>query len=147
MQLLSLFSRKPEPIPVTLPPVRREIYGLNIDAAIISHENWVTRLEAICADRFKEDMNPDHLCHDHKCAIGKWIYGENSKPLIQTATVKDLKKVHKRFHSDAAAVIRLCQEGNLRQATQIMESHIHPLSRRVRYQLEALRDIELDLQD
>lgn len=121
----------------------RARHSLDIDVAIAAHENWLTRLEAYCANASKdrEQLDPDHLACDDKCDLGKWIYSDGEKYLGEFAAFSDLKATHKMFHYKASSIITLCQADQKEKAEQEMAGDLYKLSKKIHQRLEDLKQI------
>jgi methyl-accepting chemotaxis protein len=87
-------------------------------AAINAHLDWKMKLS-----RFMENpdnsLDPDKVCLDNQCALGKWIYGDGANHR-QCRSYSPLKSAHADFHKTAGEIIRLARGGKIDQASKVM---------------------------
>ncbi len=57
-----------------------------------------------------DSLNPETVCKDDQCALGKWIYGEGST-YSNEAEFGMLKTAHANFHKEAANIVRRAKNG------------------------------------
>jgi hypothetical protein len=57
-----------------------------------------------------DSLNPDEVCKDDQCILGKWIHGEGSS-LSANSEYRLLKEAHAGFHREAAEIIRRAKRG------------------------------------
>lgn len=112
---------------------------LNIDVAMMAHDNWKLRLEACVDGTSKEDLRPDVVCCDERCDLGKWIHGDGEAHLGQYMTFQDLKATHKMFHYTASNVLTLSQAGRRDEAHDLLHGEFSKLSTTVKRRLEDLK--------
>jgi methyl-accepting chemotaxis protein len=82
---------------------------MNFDDAIKAHAEWKMRLASYLRNPDRS-LDPNSVCKDNQCALGKWIYGEGSvhRHLPEYAA---LKRGHAEFHRAAADIIRRADRG------------------------------------
>lgn len=77
---------------------------MKFDDAIAAHSQWKVKLRMYISGT-GEKHDPNVVCKDNLCALGKWIYGEGAKyktdPLFEPLRIS-----HAEFHKVAAEVIR-----------------------------------------
>ncbi|MCQ4347966.1 CZB domain-containing protein [Pseudomonas stutzeri] len=112
---------------------------LNIDVAVMAHENWKLRLETYLAGKSQEDLRPEVVCCDERCDLGKWIHGDGEEHLGQYMTFQDLKATHKMFHYTASNVLILSQAGKQEEAQALLHGELSKLSNTVRRRLTDLK--------
>lgn len=112
---------------------------LNIDVAVMAHENWKLRLETYLEGKSEEHLQPELVCCDDRCDLGKWIHGEGEAHLGQYMTFQDLKATHKMFHYTASSVLTLSQAGKQDEAHELLHGEFAKLSTTVKRRLGDLK--------
>lgn len=112
---------------------------LNIDVAVMAHENWKLRLETYLAGKSEEDLRPDVVCCDDHCDLGKWLYSDGEAHLGKYMTFQDLKATHKMFHYTASSVVALSKAGKQDEANQLLHGEFTKLSTTVKRRLGDLK--------
>ena len=112
---------------------------LNIDVAVMAHDNWKLRLETYLAGKSEEDLRPDVVCCDDHCDLGKWIYSDGEQHLGQYMTFQDLKATHKMFHYTASSVVTLSKAGKPDEANELLHGEFTKLSTTVKRRLGDLK--------
>lgn len=90
-----------------------------IDAAIISHDEWKARL-LTAVESGSSDLNPDEVRADDRCPFGKWMaaVSPGMKASLHFERVRDR---HARFHQAAADVLSLVLGGEGARALTSLE--------------------------
>lgn len=112
---------------------------LDIDIAIMAHENWNLRLQSYLQGNSTEDLRPEVVCCDDRCDLGKWIHGEGGNLLGKYGTFADLKATHKMFHYTASNIVTLHQNGNTPEAQRMLNDNFSKLSNKIRTRLSDLK--------
>ena len=100
----------------SVPAEPLEAAGLNFGTAIEAHQKWKLRLQAVIESKSQEKLDPDVLCLDDQCDLGKWIYGEGGRQFGGERKFADLRDKHAYFHVCAGRVLSLVQSGHKDQA-------------------------------
>ncbi|MEW6290016.1 MAG: methyl-accepting chemotaxis protein [Thermodesulfobacteriota bacterium] len=79
----------------------------DIAAAEIAHLNWMKKVSSFLTEKSKQELEVE--VDDHKCAFGKWLYGEQRKEIEQRIPsiaqhLKAIEKVHYDLHTSAADI-------------------------------------------
>ncbi len=90
--------------------------GLNVVDAITAHQKWKVRLMRYVTSTSSEKLEYSVVCRDDQCELGKWINDRGGKDYGHFPIFSQLKIRHAQFHMEAGAIIRLVDEGNLKQA-------------------------------
>jgi len=92
---------------------------LQIDAAIVAHDEWKAHLLA-AIEAGSSELDPDRAGAPDHCGFGKWLssVGPDMKASLHYERVCDL---HARFHQAAAAVLRMAIGGRGAQALTSLE--------------------------
>ncbi|MFD2450918.1 methyl-accepting chemotaxis protein [Ideonella paludis] len=93
------------------------VEGVDVDAMIDAHRQWKVKLRH--AIEHREHVDTATLSRDDCCALGKWIYGDG-QGLRERSTFTALLERHKRFHSVAAGVGQLINQGQYLDAEEAM---------------------------
>ena len=112
---------------------------LDIDVAIMAHENWKLRLQSYLQGNSTEDLKPEVVCCDDRCDLGKWIYGDGGNLLGKYGTFADLKATHKMFHYTASNIVSLHQTGNREEAERVLNDNFVKLSNKIKSRLSDLK--------
>lgn len=112
---------------------------LDLDVAIMAHENWKTRLSAYIAGTSKEDFSPERICLDNQCDLGKWLYSDATKHLRQSMAYQYLLAQHKMFHYTASSVVALYQSADATKADELLRTKFTHYSSNVKRTLEDMK--------
>lgn len=93
---------------------------IDIDAAIASHEGWRLQLQDMVNGRSQEVMQPERICHDDRCDLGRWLHGTGRVRLGHYPAFDMLVARHKYFHLQAAEVVSRFQAGEQQRAVQLL---------------------------
>ena len=115
--------------------------SLNIDVAISAHENWKLRLQAYLDGKSSEAFEPDVICFDNRCDLGKWIHGPGRERLGKYPGFTALVDNHKMFHYAASNVVSLDQAGKKDDARKMLDGQFSHFSGQVVGILKALQEI------
>ena len=116
--------------------VREEI---DIDSAISAHENWKIRLQDVLNGTSTEKLDPEHVCKDDQCELGKWLHGSGKKRLGKYPAFAVLVARHQFFHVQASNVLALAQAGDRAKAEQVMNTTYRHGSNQVMILLRQLK--------
>ncbi|MDW8443762.1 MAG: methyl-accepting chemotaxis protein [Acetobacteraceae bacterium] len=78
------------------------------------HVMWKRRLVAMAAGRLK--LKADELADHRSCRLGKWYYGEGSRPFRCERAFAELEEPHRKVHEHGKEAARLFAEGKTDQA-------------------------------
>jgi methyl-accepting chemotaxis protein len=90
----------------------------DFDAATTAHIDWKHRLLEIVRGA-GEQLDPETVSADNKCALGQWLYGPGKRHSGQ-ADFESLRKAHAGFHLCAGHVISLTKAGKFDDATEVL---------------------------
>jgi len=110
--------------------------GLDIQTAMIAHENWKLRLQAYLEGRSNEQFSPEVICFDNHCDLGQWIHGKGQAHLGNFSGFTSLLEHHKMFHYAASNVVALSQAGKEAEAHKMLEGSFATFSKAVGEDLE-----------
>lgn len=121
---------------------------LNFMGAIEAHVRWKVRLEAYINGTSEEQLDPEVVCRDDQCLLGKWIYGGGGAKYGNHPLFPDLKQTHMHFHRSAGEIVRTVDAGDPEKARTLLTSgdyarHSHRIkSELARLSLELENDFE-----
>lgn len=107
------------------------IADLDIDAAIVAHENWIKRFQAVIQGTSREHLTPRQVARSEDSAIGKWLQSEGKKQLGHSPTFHILVDRHRNFHREAALVLAHSQAGQSQAAEKRWETSFRHASNQV----------------
>jgi methyl-accepting chemotaxis protein len=82
---------------------------MNFDEAIQAHASWKMKLSSYLRNP-DGSLNPDEICKDNQCTLGKWLHGEG-KAYAANTEYGMLKTAHANFHKEAADIVRRATGG------------------------------------
>jgi hypothetical protein len=112
---------------------------LDIDNAVVAHENWSLRLQAYVRGKSSEAFDPAVACSDKHCDLGKWIQGHGREQFEHVPAFEELVSYHKSFHYHASNIVTLHQMGETAKAEKVLDGKFKDLSWRVVNALNELR--------
>lgn len=107
--------------------VRREI---NFYEAMEAHLAWKRRLTDYLQGASTEDLQPQHICQDNRCVLGKWIHGAGKARFGEIDIFKQLTEVHAKFHYHTSKVVEMHLAGNTILAEEMLHEAFATQSRK-----------------
>lgn len=118
---------------------------LDVFAAIQAHVQWKQRLLRYIEGNSDEELDPEVVGSDCRCALGQWIYGYGEFRYGNVEKFQALKEVHADFHCQAAEVLKAVQGGDAEGALFLLERGDYPrISNRIKSILAGL-SLEFDI--
>jgi len=111
--------------------------------AVEAHIKWKIRLQKHLDGTSQEKLNPDIICLDNQCTLGKWIYGEGQQYKTMQG-FEQLRSIHANFHKCASEVIRKTDDGNKPQAEELFKNDYAFLSKDITRMLVKMNSIIKD---
>lgn len=112
---------------------------IDIDTAIAAHENWKQRLLNYVNGQSDEALQPDIVCMDDRCDLGKWLHGHGGKRLGKYPAFSVLIARHKYFHVQASNVVALAQGQKREEAMKLIDGSYAYASKQVIILLKELK--------
>ncbi|TXT35759.1 MAG: hypothetical protein FD135_4720 [Comamonadaceae bacterium] len=112
---------------------------IDIDTAISAHENWKLRLQNYLNGNSTETLQPEIICLDDRCDLGKWLHGPGGQRLGKYPAFSVLVARHKYFHVQASNVVGLAQTNQKEKAIQAMDGSYKYASNQVVLLLKELK--------
>lgn len=103
-----------------------ELNGLDVMAAIQAHLRWKKRLGDYIAGNSGEQLDADVVGADHKCALGKWIYGVGAEYHGEREIFQRLRTIHAAFHRSAGEIVRAVDAGKEEEASHMLHYGEYP---------------------
>ncbi len=126
MGLLSFFTSKNEST------AKADIIkNIDIMAAINAHLKWKVRLDKYVNGTSDEQLDPQLICMDDQCVLGKWIHGPAKEYFMDDPKFKILLEDHAKFHMVAAQVVNLVLQDNVANAHSVLRGSYLKASRQV----------------
>jgi len=102
---------------------------INIMDAINAHVRWKIRLDKILNGTSEEKLDPQVVCRDDQCILGRWIHGPAEKFFHEDDSLKILRDDHAKFHRLAGRVVELVHANDKIAAEQILQGEYTEASR------------------
>lgn len=117
---------------------------MNFLDAINAHVMWKLRLQRYLEGTSDENLDPDHICQDNQCILGKWIYG-NQDRYNKSPVFADVQGRHAEFHIMAANIVQLVNKDQKQEAGEMLRGDYSKLSQRLLAKIRQLaRDLDYD---
>ncbi len=98
--------------------------------AVEAHIKWKIRLQKHLDGTSNEKLNPEVICLDNQCALGKWIYGDGQR-YRDMEGFEELRLTHADFHRCASDVVRKTDSGEKKLAEKIFKNDYSLLSKNI----------------
>jgi hypothetical protein len=102
-----------------------------------AHVMWKQRLTAFLGGDSSENLDPETIRLDDRCALGKWIYGDG-KPMAELQRYEEVRALHAQFHQNAAEVVKLHLAGNTADAEKLLQGDYSRLSEKLKHRIIGL---------
>ncbi|WP_052179122.1 methyl-accepting chemotaxis protein [Methylophilus sp. Q8] len=109
----------------------------SLDDANKAHAQWKTRLIDYMNGRQKEPINHADAASDHKCDLGKWIYGKG-KQHSHRKEYRDLKDAHAHFHQSVGDIVASVAAKNMDKAKFLLGGDFSRRSKDTHTAIESL---------
>jgi methyl-accepting chemotaxis protein len=106
VQAVGMFKLAARAAPPGLLLEQANIGGMDFAAAIEAHQQWRRRLLSYVIDSSSEQLDPDAVSCDDRCALGQWIYGSCRPAMGSDSRCENLRVSHADFHQCAGQIIR-----------------------------------------
>lgn len=83
---------------------------MDFNSAVTVHLEWKLKLRLYIKNR-EGNLNPDEVCKDNLCKLGKWLYSDGSAKYASLPEYQKIVEVHKEFHRVAGDIIRRANLG------------------------------------
>jgi len=111
---------------------------VDFDAIIDAHQAWKQKLRGAIGGGEERKLNPDDVCQDNACALGKWIYGAG-REFEHVPEYEPLRHTHAEFHVCAADILRKAQKGDKDSANAMLVGDFFDLSNRTVQHIVAMK--------
>jgi len=102
----------------------------NLAQREIDHLNWANKVNELLTDEKVTDLKVQ--TDDHKCAFGKWLYGEGRKQaeaLLPSLApmLKEIEAPHRKLHETAVAIGRVYKQADAELPLLLIEREVDHL--------------------
>lgn len=104
---------------------------INIMDAINAHIKWKIRLDKYVDGTSEEKLDPQIICRDDQCVLGKWIHGPAQKHFQDDDGLKVLRDHHAAFHVIAGNIVTNMQNNEKVAAEKLLKGVYMDASRKV----------------
>jgi hypothetical protein len=115
--------------------------SLDIDAAVLAHQQWKQRLLAHLAGNAEAGLDVERICSDDRCDLGRWIHGQGRARLGTFPGFTALRSHHRMFHHVACNVLALEKAGKRVDARRMVADQFEAYSDRVTEDLQLLQQV------
>lgn len=109
----------------------RMVKDIDVMDAINAHVRWKVRLDKYVHGTSDETLDPQLICRDDQCALGKWIHGAAQEFFKNDDGFSELRDDHAKFHIVASQVVAKVQENDTVTAEAILKGEYQSASRKV----------------
>jgi hypothetical protein len=96
-----------------------QAHALEVEAALSAHVDWKRRLRDAVSRGYCE-IDSDEAGREDFCSLGRWLHSlqptHGADPWCE-----EVVQLHARFHSSAAAVVQLIEQGRIDEARAAMD--------------------------
>ena len=86
---------------------------LDLLAAQAAHDHWRIRFEGQLSGLGDAGMQPEDICFDDRCVLGRWLQGDGKASVGQLPAFRQLADSHRSFHHAASNLLSLQRSGRL----------------------------------
>ena len=104
---------------------------MNFEDAVSAHQKWKMRLRMAIDGKSTEKLDPNAICKDDQCDLGKWIHGDGGKAMGSKPEFGHLKTSHADFHKIAGDVLRKSLAGDKAAASALLDGEFFQTSTKV----------------
>ena len=104
---------------------------INIMDAINAHIKWKIRLDKYVDGTSEEKLDPQIICRDDQCVLGKWINGPAQKHFQDDDGLKVLRDHHAAFPVIAGNIVTNMQNNEKVAAEKLLKGVYMDASRKV----------------
>jgi methyl-accepting chemotaxis protein len=119
-------------------PVTNQASDVDFDAIIEAHQAWKQKLRNAIAGGNEKKLDPNEVCKDNACALGKWIYSAG-KEFEHLEEYEPLRHSHAEFHVCAADILTKAQAGDKEGASAQLVGDFFDLSNRTIQHIVAMK--------
>ncbi len=110
---------------------------MDFSQAISAHAEWKYRLTDYIEGGSTEKLDPDCVCRDDQCPLGRWLHAPENEA---ARGLDEVRRSHAEFHRAAAEVIRCVHRKDLGGARRLLGGAYREHSTNVVLLLKALRE-------
>jgi methyl-accepting chemotaxis protein len=136
MRSLPSANKAPRALPASVD--RGNTSAVDFDAIIDTHQAWKQKLRNAIAGGSEAQLDPNEVCKDNVCALGKWIYSAG-REFEHLEEYEPLRKSHAEFHVCAADILKRAQSGDKDGASSMLVGDFFDLSNRTIHSIVAMK--------
>ena len=102
---------------------------MDLDQAIMAHQQWKTRLNLFLGGNGTETFDPARVGRDDQCELGTWIHGPGQRDFASLPEFAQLVSVHTQFHRSAGEVVTKALAGDKASARALLDGAFHDRSK------------------
>jgi methyl-accepting chemotaxis protein len=103
-----------------------------------AHQAWKQKLRNAISGGSELQLDPNEVCKDNVCALGKWIYSAG-KEFEHLEEYEPLRQNHAAFHVCAADILKKAQTGDRDGASSMLVGDFFDLSNRTIQNIVAMK--------
>jgi methyl-accepting chemotaxis protein len=126
------------PAPATSSNTNSHSSDVDFDAIIDAHQAWKQKLRNAIGGGSEKNLDPNEVCKDNACALGKWIYSAG-KEFEHLEEYEPLRHSHAEFHVCAADILKKAQAGDKDGASAQLVGDFFDLSNRTVQHIVAMK--------
>jgi len=104
---------------------------VDFEEAVSVHLRWKTRLRIAIDGISDELLDPNVICKDDQCDLGKWIHGEGRRAMSSKPEFGHVRTTHADFHVVAGNVLRKALTGDKAGASTMLDGEFYQASSKV----------------
>jgi hypothetical protein len=117
---------------------------MNFLDALNAHVMWKLRLQRYLDGTSEEKLDPEHICKDDQCILGKWIYS-NMDRYVKSPVFMDVRGKHAEFHRIAAKIVSLINTNRKGEAETLLRGDYSKHSQRLQALIRSMaRDLKFE---
>jgi hypothetical protein len=102
---------------------------MDLNEAIVVHQQWKTRLNQFLGGNGSEALDPAAAGRDDRCELGAWLHGPGKREYASLPEFTQLASAHAAFHRCAGEVVMRSLTGDKVGARTILDGAFHDFSK------------------
>jgi Chemoreceptor zinc-binding domain len=94
---------------------------LDLLAAQAAHDHWKIRFEGQLGGLTDAGMQPEDICFDDRCVLGRWLQAEGKASVGQLPAFRQLVDSHRSFHHAASNLLSLQRAGRVHEMHRLQQ--------------------------
>jgi hypothetical protein len=114
---------------------------MDLNDAILVHQQWKTRLNMFLGGNGSEALDPASVGRDDRCDLGAWIHGPGKREYASLPEFTQLVSAHAEFHRCAGEIVLRFQSGDKSGARTILDGAFHDHSKETAAAIQRLKRV------